>query len=365
MQSNAHRPFKVGILGCGNQAADHAAAYALLAGEGVEVTGVADVNHDRAVAFAGEHARGAQAFASLDAMLEGAKVDAVSIVVPNKFHHGAALAALRARKHVLCEKPPALTREQAAEMEQFARERGLVLTYGVLYRQMYEHLLPFVQELDEIYAATASWVRLRGVPGWGIYGDKEMQGGGAGIDLGVHVLDLAWWLMGRPLPLHASARTFARKHFATKVNLLGNVDPDAVFTVEDTLRGTIDFPYARLSLDAAFAADVAEEEVARIRLQGVHGALEFRLMTAQAGPDPACAPVIYTERHGRTLTQVIQHPLPMTSLSACSQQVARFVAACRDGAPLLAPAEDGTAVQGMLDALYASADIDGRTVRIV
>lgn len=357
------RPFQVGILGCGNQAADHAAAYQLLADRNVRVAAVADVNQPRAVAFAAEHTADAEAFASVEAMLDGVELDAISICVPNKFHHPATIAALRAGVHVLCEKPPALTLAEAQEMEQVADERDLVLTYGVLYRYMYEPLLPFAEELSTIYSAKASWLRLRGIPGWGIYGNKGLQGGGAGIDLGVHVLDLAWWLMGCPAPRRVSARSFAHKARFSRVGLLGPWDRDT-FEVEDHMTAAIDTDHARIELEAAFAVDVPEEEVARIELQGEMGRLVFRLMTGQSGPDPVCTPHVYLERNGRLIDEALHQPLPMTALAACSAQIERFVRNCRGEAQVLVPAHDGTVVQSMLAAMYKSADRGGEQMTI-
>jgi predicted dehydrogenase len=357
------RPFQVGILGCGNQAADHAAAYARLADRGVRVAAVADVNEQRAAAFAAEQTADAVAFRSVEAMLAGAELDAISVCVPNKFHHPATMAALEAGVHVLCEKPPALTLAEAQEMEQLADARDLVLTYGVLYRYMYEPLLPFAAELGTVYHAKASWLRLRGIPGWGIYGNKALQGGGAGIDLGVHVFDLAWWLMGRPAPRRVSARSFAHKARLSRVGLLGPWDPET-FQVEDHMVAVVDTETARIELEATFAADLPDEEIARVELQGEHGRLVFRLMTAQTGPDPACAPRLYSERNGRLVEQVLHQPLPMTALAACSAQIERFVANCRGEAEVLVPARDGTVVQSVLAAIYKSAGRAGEQLLI-
>src|SRR5699024_4627011 len=138
------------------------------------------------------------AFTNHEEMLQEVELDAVSICTPNKFHAPAAIAALRAGCHVLCEKPPAMTVEEAHQMDIEAKNAGKILTYGFHFRHKpeVETLKRFIDggELGEIYAAHVLAIRRRGIPGWGVFTNKELQGGGPLIDIGVHMLDTALYL---------------------------------------------------------------------------------------------------------------------------------------------------------------------------
>jgi predicted dehydrogenase len=355
------RPMKVGIVGAGNIAARHAQAYRELAEIGaVEVVGVADLALDRAEALA-RTLPGARAYASLGDMLRQAGPDGVSVCAPNAFHREIAVEALEAGAHVLCEKPPAINAVQAEEMAALAAARERVLLYGLLYRHMVP-ARPFVEELGRIYHAEAVWLRRRGIPGWGIYTDKEMQGGGAFIDLGVHVLDLAWSLMGCPRPMRIGGTTFAHIGRTSQVGLLGPWDRER-FGVEDTAVGAVMFEgETRLEIHAAFAANIPVNEQVYVGLNGDRGALKIPLMTSQEVATEAFRPTIYTERHGHLIDMSISEPLPPTVAQGFRLQAEHFVRCCVDGEQPIVTPEQGTVLQRMIDGFYASA---GSTDRVV
>jgi predicted dehydrogenase len=355
------RPMKVGIVGAGNIAARHAQAYRELAEIGaVEVVGIADLNLDRAEALT-RALPGARAFASLGEMLREARPDGVSVCTPNALHRNHAVEALEAGAHVLCEKPPALDAEQAREMAETAARNDRVLLFGLLYR----HMAPareFVEELGFVYHAEAVWLRRRGIPGWGIYTDKAMQGGGAFIDLGVHVLDLAWSLMGCPRPLRVGGTTFAHIGRTSRVGLLGPWDPER-FGVEDTAIGAVMLEgERRLEIHVAFATNIPENEEVRVILHGDRGAMHIPLLTSQEVATKAFRPVIYTERHGHLIDMAISEPLPPTVAQGFRLQAEHFVDCCVDGAEPLVTPEQGIALQGMIDGFYASANSTDRVV---
>lgn len=172
---------RVGIIGCGEIArSSHIPAY-IKCGSQVELVAVADVVKERAEACAREFSI-PRVFSDTVEMIEQANLDAVSVCVPNKYHAPVTLAALQAGCHVLCEKPPAITAEEAERMADTARKTGKLLSYGFQYRYATEvrTLKRFVEEgeLGEIYVARAQALRRRGIPGWGMFTDREIQGGG-------------------------------------------------------------------------------------------------------------------------------------------------------------------------------------------
>ncbi len=121
--------------------------------------------------------------------------------------------AMRAGKHVLCEKPPALNAAQAEEVSRVARETGR--TYMACQNLRFNPEIALLRqmisngELGEVYYAKAGMVRRRGSAG-GWFTRKELSGGGALVDIGVHVLDSTRWVMGNPRPVSVMGVTYQK-----------------------------------------------------------------------------------------------------------------------------------------------------------
>ena len=204
---------RIGIIGAGWPGVRHTEAYKAIAG--VEVVAISDTNEARRQSFA-RRFEVPRMYADYQELIADRDIDAVSIVLPNYLHCPATVLALRAGKHVLCEKPPALTVAEAEHMAEVAREHRLVLAYALQRRfnTATRELARLLHEgvLGEVYHARAVWTRTWGVPtgvgGW--FTDPARSGGGALIDIGVHVLDMAWYLMGRPDPLTVSGQVHNR-----------------------------------------------------------------------------------------------------------------------------------------------------------
>src|SRR5947207_2838978 len=141
-------------------------------------------------------------------LIDDVDLDAVSVCLPNHLHAPMTIAALRAGKHVMCEKPPALSVAEARKMHKAATKAGRILLYSV-QRRFGGHELAAKQAIakglaGDVYHARATWMRTRGIPmGTGWFTEKCRSGGGALIDIGVHMLDLAWYLLGQPKPISA------------------------------------------------------------------------------------------------------------------------------------------------------------------
>ena len=202
---------KIGIIGAGSISKAHLDSYREIAS--AEVVAICDIDLNLAKTRANEYNI---PFACDDyhKILEDKTIDAVSIVTPTFTHSKLVIEALKSGKHVLCEKPPALTYEEALESEKAAKESNKVLMYGFVCR--FDTRMDFLKEyidkgrLGEIYYAEANRMCLCAKMG-GWFRDKTKSGGGALIDVAIHQLDLALYLMGYPTVKSV-------KGFATNVN---------------------------------------------------------------------------------------------------------------------------------------------------
>jgi predicted dehydrogenase len=191
----AENPFKVGLLGLGFMGRRHLDAYRSL--PGVEVLTRTSAR------FA--HLQDPDAL--YEAMIGDRELDALDICLPTALHAPLTIAALDAGKHVLCEKPMALTVEACGRMlEARKRNKGVLMVAHVLrfwpaYRVLHEAVARFT------YGAirSARFARRSGLPGWGPWLLRPEESGGAPLDLLVHDYDQALWLFGAPES--ATART--------------------------------------------------------------------------------------------------------------------------------------------------------------
>jgi len=180
----------------------------------VSVEAICDVQEERVQAVA-EAQNIPHTFTDYEAMLNEVKPDITVIATPNIFHHPMTMAALNAGSHVLCEKPLALTYADAKEMMDLAASKELVVNVGSHYRWS-DAIRAAKAQADagfygEIYAARTVWHRRSGIPGFGSwFTRKSLAGGGCLLDIGIHALDRALFIMGYPKPVTVSGVTFSK-----------------------------------------------------------------------------------------------------------------------------------------------------------
>ena len=286
-------------------------------------------------------------------MLEKVELDAVSVCVPNKFHAEATIAALEAGCHVLCEKPPAMTVEEARIDGKTAKSQGNILTYGFHYRYRaeVETAKAFIDggELGDIYSARVHAIRRRGIPGWGVFTNKELQGGGPLIDIGVHMLDTALYLMGYPEPAVVLGKTHQRVGTRKGVGLLGEWDYEN-YTVEDMAVGMVTFKNgATLTLEAAFAANVEKDDTMQVSLMGDKGGADIFPLK------------IFQEKHN-TLVDIT--PVYLPKVDGHQREISQFVDCCLAGIQPLSTPEQGLIIQRIVNAIYESAET-GQAVEFI
>jgi predicted dehydrogenase len=272
----------------------------------------------------------------------------VDVCTPNGVHAQPIIDACNAGCHAMTEKPMAMTPAECEKMIAAAKKAKKKLTVGFQYRY-HPNTQMLVRARDEgqfgnIMFVKCQALRRRGIPNWGVFGQKKLQGGGPMIDIGVHVIEMAHYFMGSPKPVAASGNIWT---------YLGNKPSNVVsrwpgwdyktYTVEDLAIGQIRFENgAILQIEAAFAAHI-EKDVWNFTAMGDKGGCSW---------EPA---TIFTDRAG-TMTNTIAGFLGDGSfdyLFTC--KIRNWVDGCLKGTELTAPGEAGLAVQKILDGVYRSA----------
>jgi predicted dehydrogenase len=203
---------RVGIIGGGWPGRAHARGY--LASGGFRLMAVADLIPARRREMMNEF-KIPRELATWEELVADKELDAVSVCLPTHLHAAAAIAALRAGKHVVCERPPALSASEAKRIEAAAVKNQRVVLYGMQRRfggaEMAAKQAIVKEYAGKVYHARTVWTRTRAVPiGTGWFTDQEKAGGGALMDLGSVMLDLGWYLLGEPRPVSVFAATQKR-----------------------------------------------------------------------------------------------------------------------------------------------------------
>ncbi len=348
---------RIGVIGTGGIAGLHLKAYS--ENPRAEVVAVADVNAERAAQVATQWSA-TRSYADPHLLLADPEVQAVSICTWNNTHAALAKDAIKAGKHVLVEKPMSRTYAEAAELESVVDAHDRVLQVGFVRRHSTNCrvLKSFIDagELGDIYYAKASCIRRMGNPG-GWFANKAVSGGGPLIDIGVHVIDLAWYLMGSPRAVTVSANTYAKLGNRANVSTMkryqvADYDPTQN-SVEDMANALVRFDNgASLLMDTSYSLHAPEESLT-VAVYGETGGaeLEPRLQIA-------------TEKHDTVLNVTPQITSSTFNLAdGFASEIENFVATCLGEAESVAPAWHGAEIMKILDAVYASAD-QGREISL-
>ena len=339
--SNQTTKVRAAVVGLGWPGIQHLKGY--IADPRSEVVAVCDLDKGHAREVAKEY-KVPRVYTDHLKMLENDDIDAVSVCLPNFLHAPISMDALNAGKHVLCEKPPARSAQEALAMAEAAHQNSRTLMYALVQRfdGSTQRLKQLVRagELGEIYFGKAGYVRRRGVPvgkeGWFV--DRERSGGGALIDIGVHALDCVWWLMNSPRPVEVMGTSYSHfKHL---------VPDDIKYDVDDATFAQIRFENgATIILETTWALNLPGDNY--IKVAGTKAGATLSPFT------------LYTEEDGRELDK----PLDAPSINGFDEEVKHFVACIVDGTEPISSAQQGIMLMQMLDGIYESAE-KGRSVPI-
>ncbi len=350
---------RVGIIGCG-AGIFHLEGYS--EDPRVKIVALAGLDTDRCERL-GRQFDVPRIYREYQELLADNDIDAVSVVVPNSLHYPVAKAAFEAGKHVLVEKPLAGTVGDGEAMVAAAKEHGKLL--GIAFQRRWRHDVQIVRDqvaagsLGDVYYAKAYWMRRQGIPGWGSwFTNKAAAGGGPLIDLGVHVLDMALYMLGNPKIATVSASTYDRIGSQGKGNWPGTAGArtggSSAYEVEDLATAFLRLENGgTLLLEAAWAAYTEMTDEFGVQLYGSNGGAKIHskdyadVGTLQMFSDVAGAATDSVPR--------------LQSRNGHAQICANFVDSILNGTPLSPDGEEGLDRVRIIDAVYRSAEL-GREI---
>jgi len=351
---------KIGIIGSGGIARAHVRSYKAI--PDAEVVAVADLVPGKASEFIREEGiTTAAAFEDYRKLLE-LDLDGVSICTPNVAHHQTSVDSLLAGKHVLVEKPMAVTLQQSIEMVRASKQSGKILTVG--FQPRYDPNMKIIQDivqsgrLGKVYYVETGGGRRRGMPG-GTFIRKELAGAGAMADIGCYSIDMALNALGYPKPIAVSAVT--TNYFGTNPKYHPEADK---FEVED-------FGVALVRFEGGL---VLNFKISWAMHMDTLGATFFLGTDAGLKVTPYGTGPFSGVWDGRVGTITMYHdiqghhtesPIPTIehNVNLFYEKVRDFVEAIRDGKPAPIPGEQILRNQAIIDGVIRSAEL-GREVTI-
>lgn len=279
------RTLRAGVIGLGYTGNAHLQGYAALPNvQTVALAGLEDERRNELGATYGVP----YLYRDWQDLLERDDLDLISICTPNALHAPIAIAALERGCHVLSEKPLARTSAEATAMVAAAQQADRVL-HTVFNHRARGDVAVLKRHIDEgglgrVYHAKASWMRRVGIPSLGSwFTNKEMAGGGPLIDLGVHMLDLALYLLGEPYAVTVSGATYAELGPRGRGNNIFSAGPKqlvgSAYEVEDLATAFIRFASdATLALEASWAVYGSAGDDFGVTLFGTDGGAELKIV---------------------------------------------------------------------------------------
>ena len=348
---------KVGIIGAGGMVRYHIDGFKAAGGE---IHAIADVAIAAAQKVA--DANGIEnVYGDVAEMLANPEIDAVSIIVPNKFHAPLATQALEAGKHVFCEKPPALSASEVKDLIAAADKSGKTLMFNFNNRARPESYA-MMEQIDNgtvgtINSAQAKWIRRTGIPGFGgWFTNKSLSGGGSLIDL-LHMIDLSLHFMGYPKPTHVIGQTFdtfiTDKDFKGPWGIPDNAE--GVNDVEAAAHGCVTFETGQiLTFQVSWAEMVKREEVS-VNFQGTAAGGKVERLFGSDGLDETAIDTceLYVQEEGKSINRTIE-------VEECEdmgriRSATNFIRTIEGNEPPLNTPDQALSLMQIIDACYESA----------
>ncbi len=343
----------IAVVGCGRIAQGaHFPAFAKI--EGLKVKYACDLIESKA-----QHVKDTyptlveNVITDYNIALADPEVEAVYVLTPNYAHYVVTMDALRAGKHVFCEKPITVNYELSCEMAEEAKKQGKLLNIGVVNR--YQRSVEILEQMNRegkfgnIYHVYASFRRFRGIPGLGgPFTTKAQSGGGVLIDIGVHFFDLILYILGGAKIQNVTCDTYCemakdmKAYKATDMWAADTADiENGTNDVDDYISGYIRTDKASISFNGAWAQNIGEAEH-YIDILGDKGGARLNY----------CGQFTFWD--GATLEKTVSnHEIP--EMFYCEDKA--FLEAVGSGEKTKTHIDNILETMKLLDTLYKSADI--------
>ena len=347
---------KIGIIGCGGIAnGKHMPSISKL--DNVEMVAFCDIIPERAEKAAKEYGTpDAKVYTDYKELLKDESINNVRVLTPNKWHCQMSVDAMRAGKHVMCEKPMAINYEEAKKMLEVQKETGKILTIG--YQHKFDPDVIYAKAeaekgtFGEMYFAKAHVVRRRGVPTWGVFTQKCEQGGGSLIDIGTHALDIALYIMNNYKPKMVLGTTYDKlKNQKETANPFGPWDAEN-YDVEESAFGYVVMENgATLILETSWALNTTDTAGIRYMVCGSEAGVDN--YNGKLKINGVCNDKLYITEPDLTPGGVAFYEGKTSSPTVMEQEA--FINAILGKGELATKPETAAVVTQILDGIYISA----------
>ena len=339
---------KAAVIGCGAIGTVHAERYQKC--ESAELACVVDILGDKARKLA-EKTGAESVLTDYHEMLADPSIQAVSVCLPNHLHCPVTIDCLNAGKNVLCEKPIAMSVEEAEKMRDAAKENDKLLAIGVVNR--FKETVNFVRDsiadgdLGEVYHVQAMFKSHRSIPGLGgWFTTKGEAGGGVMIDWGVHFIDLILYCLDFPTPKAVSGVSYSKlgtpiKKYDYLSMWAGPPNPKGTFDVEEYASALVRTDGANIALEGAWAQNIGEAAM-YIDFIGDKGGVRLEYMGE---------PTVYSSKKG----VLLRTEPSMRKGDMFQKEIDSFVDCVATGKKSRSHIDTVLASQKILDGFYASA----------
>jgi predicted dehydrogenase len=364
-ESVADSDLAIALIGCGGMMGAHVRqGFQPLWEKGFRafrIVACVDVNGEAAEAMANQIAewQGTRpaVFRDVDALLASGSVDAVDIVVPHHEHHTVAVACLEAGKHVLLEKPLAITLRAGRKILEAARRNKVVLSIAENYRRypdqrairwaIRQGRIGQPQRVYWLDVFERRWY-------WGWRDHAEFSGGGWTLDGGVHFADLMRYHVGEVMEVAADMATFNPQRFR-KVN---EHEEPVTATIEDTTHALLRFENGAIGVWVEAITAPAKTIGTRV-IYGTEGAIDLEAGLFLRGRDEPIRREQLRDEFLASLTDDERERLfPFGLMDGVAQEVHEFIVACQQGnLKVEVDGEEGYRSQAVCMAVYESATL--------
>ena len=335
---------RVGVIGVGGIARTHMPGWKQ--SPHTEVVAASDINAEALAKWGKDHGI-SKLYQDPIELINDTEIDIVDVCTPNSYHCELTVAALNAGKHVICEKPLAPTASEIEKMIE-ARDRSgkkLMCAQHFRFKDGSKLIKDQAQFIGPIYHARSWMLRRNAMPVSDGFLIKKHSGGGACIDIGVHVLDLTLWFMGNPEP--KSVTGVARTELAKEKGAFsksGIYNPDNM-DVEELAAAFVRFENgAVLMLEVSWMLhhEAGEFEDMQVWLYGKKGGLHWPSLEK-----------LTSDPNSKSDSNSTLKPLSR-SVEAHAQECIEFSESIINDQPVPVPAEHSLQVMKILNSVYES-----------